>query len=110
MNSVHFLRTSRLCMLTGLLALFAFGGDIIADSLADAHGDHCASQTSQSGSHHEKAPCSHCSCAVHNGFVVASTVAISVTGASGVFLFVVSTDQSAPVGSPAAIDHPPQLA
>jgi len=97
-------------MLAGFLALFAFTGDIAADSLADARGNHCASQTSQSDSHHEKAPCAHCSCALHNGFVVASTVAISVTGASGVSLFVVSTDQSAPARLPAAIDHPPQLA
>ena len=54
MNPVTFARTSRFYMLTGLFALFAFGGDIVADSLADARGDHCVSQSSQSDSDHEK--------------------------------------------------------
>ncbi len=105
-----FARTSRFYVLTGLLALFTFGGDIVADSLADARGDHCVSQSSQSDSDHEKSPCSHCSCAVHNGSVVASIASVNVTGTSRVSFFVANYDQSAPVGLPAAIDHPPQLA
>lgn len=102
-------RTSRFYVLTGLLALFAFGGDIVVDSLADVCADHCVSQSSQSDSDHEKSPCSHCSCAVHNGSVVALTASVSVFGASTVSFFVANGDQSAPVGLPAAIDHPPQL-
>jgi|SRR5215468_3332240 len=91
-------------------ALFAFAGDIVADSLADARGDHCVSESSQSDSHHEKSPCSHCSCAIHNGSAVAFSDAINVADASGASLFAVSGDESAPGGVPAAIDHPPQLA
>ena len=92
-------------------ALFAFAGDIVADSLADVRGDHCVSHSSQSDSHHEKkSPCSHCSCAVYNGSAVAFSDAVNVADASRASLFAVSRDESAPVGVPAAIDHPPQLA
>ena len=104
-----FVRTSRFYVLTGLLALFAFGGDIVADAVADMRGDHCVSESSSSDSQHEKSPCSHCSCAVHNGSAVASTASVNVTGTSRVSFFVTNYDQSAPVGLPAAIDHPPQL-
>jgi len=90
--------------------LFAFAGDIVADSIADMRGDHCISENSQSDSHHEKSPCSHCSCAIHNGSAVAFSDALNVADASGASLFAVSGDHSAPVGVPAAIDHPPQLA
>jgi len=92
------------------LALFAFAGDIVADSFADLRGDHCVSESSQSDSHHEKGPCAHCSCAVHNGSAVAFSDAVSVAAGSGASLFAVSRNQSAPAGVPAAIDHPPQLA
>jgi hypothetical protein len=109
-RSVTFVRTSRFYLLTGLLALFAFGGDIVADAVADACGDHCLSQNSASDAGHEKTPCSHCSCAVHNGFAVASTTTLNLTGASEGSLFIFADSQSAPPGLPAAIDHPPQLA
>jgi hypothetical protein len=91
-------------------ALCAFAGDIAADSIADVCIDHCVSQSSQSDSHHEKSPCSHCSCAVHNGWAVAFSDAVNVADASGASLLAVSRDESTPVGVPAAIDHPPQLA
>jgi hypothetical protein len=91
-------------------ALFAFAGDIVADSIADLQGDHCICESSQSDSHHEKVPCSHCACAVHNGSAVAFSDAVNVADPSGASLFAVSRDESAPVGVRAAIDHPPQLA
>lgn len=100
---------SRLYILTGLLTLFAFCGDIIADSVADACCDHCASQTSQSDSTHPKAPCSNCACAFHNSALVASNSSVSVRYAPDVATFVVISDETAPPGLPAAIDHPPQL-
>jgi len=103
-------RSSKIFVLSALLALFAFTGDIVADSLADARGDHCVSQTSQSDSHHEKTPCSHCSCAVHNGNVIASTASVDVSGAFTAWLFCLIIQAQAPIGLPAAIDHPPQLA
>jgi hypothetical protein len=102
-------RTSRLFVFTGFLGLFAFGGDIVVDSIADLRGDHCTSQCSQSDSQHEKAPCSHCSCAVHNGMVITSTAAVHVTGAFQVSIFFRASNQSALTGLSAAIDHPPQL-
>jgi hypothetical protein len=97
-------------MLTGFVTLFTFVGDIVADSIADLRGDHCTSQCSQSDPQHEKAPCSHCSCAVHNGTVIASTATLDIGDAFEVFTFVAATEQSSPSGAPAAIDHPPQLA
>ena len=100
----------RFLRLFAAFALFALAGDIVADSLADLQGDQCVSESSQSDSHQEKTPCSHCSCAVHNGSVVAFSEAVNVADASGGSLFAVSRDESAPVGVPAAIDHPPQLA
>jgi len=90
--------------------LVAFAGDIVADSFADLRGDHCVSQNSQGDSQHEKSPCAHCSCAVHNGTVIASTVAVGISGVFGASVFFATSEQSAPDGLPAAIDHPPQLA
>ena len=107
---MRFAGTSRLLALTGVVALCAFAGDIIADSIADLRGDHCISQSSQSDSQHEKAPCAHCSCAVHNGTVITSTLTVDIGGAFVASLFYPTSDQSPPDGSPAAIDHPPQLA
>lgn len=110
MNLMEFLRRSRLYALTGFLVLFAFGGDIVADSIADVCGDHCISQSSQSDSHHEKTPCSHCLCSVHNGTVIAANNGVHVSADFQVSAFVLTSDQSALAGLPAAIDHPPQLA
>ena len=110
MNSMRFPGTPRLFALTGLIALCAFAGDVVADSIADLRGDHCVCQSSQSDSHHEKTPCSHCSCAVHNGTVITSTLTVDIAGAFPASVFYPTGEQSAPDGLPAAIDHPPQLA
>jgi hypothetical protein len=110
MNSMRFLGIPRLFALTGLIALCAFAGDVVADSIADLRGDHCVCQSSQSDSHHEKTPCSHCSCAVHNGTVITSTLTVDIVGAFPPSVFYPTGQQSAPDGLPAAIDHPPQLA
>jgi len=107
---MRFAGRSRLFALTGFVALVAFTGDIIADSIADLRGDHCVSQSSQGDSQHEKSPCAHCSCAVHNGTVIASTVVVDISGAFGAPIFFSVSEQSARDGLPAAIDHPPQLA
>jgi hypothetical protein len=107
---MRFVRTSRLFALIGIVVFCGFAGDIVADSIADLRGDHCASQCSDSDPQHEKAPCSHCSCAVHNGTVITSTAAVHIIGALQVSILFPASDQSAPTGLPAAIDHPPQLA
>jgi hypothetical protein len=103
-------RTSRLLAWAGVIVFCAFVGDMIADSIADAYGDHCISQTSQSGSQHEKTPCSHCSCCVHSGSAIVSSSAPQISGALQPSVFVPALERSAPDGIAASIDHPPQLA
>src|SRR5215510_6446327 len=107
---MNLLRTSRFRLLTALFVLFAFGGDIVADSIVDALGEHCVAHASPSDSHHEKTPCSHCSCAVHNGSVIAGNNGVHVSADVQPSVFILIGDESARVGPPAAIDHPPQLA
>ena len=107
---MNLLRISRLRVLAALCVLLAFGGDIVADSIVDALGEHCAVQTCPSDSHHEKTPCSHCSCAVHNGSVIAGNNSMHVSADIQPSVFILISDESAQVGPPAAIDHPPQLA
>jgi len=107
---MRFADTSRLFALTGFFALCAFAGDIVTDSIADLQGEHCVSQSSQTDSQHEKAPCGHCSCAVHNGTVITSTLAVDIAGAVTGSVFLPIGEQPAPDGLPATIDHPPQLA
>jgi hypothetical protein len=92
------------------VALLNFAGDIVADSIADARGDHCVSETSHSDSQHEKTPCSHCSCAIHVGAVVITNSTMRVGRGLPAAVFVFIADESAPRAVPAAIDHPPQLA
>src|SRR5262245_54338850 len=106
---MHAIRTSRLIALIGIVVFCVFAGDIVADSIADLRGEHCSSQCSQSESQHEKGPCSHCSCAVHNGTVIASTTTLDISDAFGVFTFFAATEQSPPSGVSAVIDHPPQV-
>ena len=103
------LRTSRLRLLAGLVVLFAFAGDIVADSIVDARGGHCATETCPADSDHEKTPCSHCSCAVHNGSVIAANNGVRVGADVQPSVFILISDETALVGPPAAIDHPPQL-
>ena len=107
---MNLLRTSRFSLLAALVVLFAFGGDIVADSIVDALGEHCAAQTCPSESHHEKTPCSHCSCAVHNGSVIAGNNSVQFNADVQPSVFILVGDESARVGPPTAIDHPPQLA
>ena len=107
---MRLLGTSRIHLLAGFVVLFAFGGDIVADSIVDARGEHCAAETCPADSHHEKAPCSHCSCAVHNGSVIAANSGVIVSGDFQPSVFILISDESVQVGPRAAIDHPPQLA
>src|SRR2546421_3337695 len=107
---MYFLRVSSVIRAAAFVALLNFAGDIVADSIADARGNHCVSQTSHSDSQHEKTPCSHCSCAVHVGAVVITNSAVRVSRDFQESVFILTGDESAPRGLPAAIDHPPQLA
>jgi hypothetical protein len=107
---MQFLGISSLIRAAAFVALLNFAGDIVADSIADVRGNHCVSETSHSGSQHEKTPCSHCSCAVHVGAVVITNSAVRVSRDFQESVFILIGDESAPRALPAAIDHPPQLA
>ena len=107
---MSFVSAARLRVLAGFLALFAFAGDIVADSIVDAQCEHCAGQTCPADSNHEKTPCSHCSCAVHNGSVIAANNGVHVSADVQPSVFILISDESVLAGPPAAIDHPPQLA
>src|ERR1043166_8871609 len=104
------IRTSRLFALIGIVVFCLFAGDIVADSIAELCSDHCTSQCSQSDPQHEKAPCAHCSCAVHNGSVIAANNGVHISAEVRPSVFILISDESARVGPPAAIDQPPQLA
>jgi hypothetical protein len=103
-------RANRIIQFVAFLSALCFAGDIVADSIIDSRGEHCAVQTCPSDSQHEKTPCSHCSCAVHNGSVIAVTNGVHVSVDAQLSVFILVGDESASVGPPAAIDHPPQLA
>ena len=103
-------RTARIMKLVACSAALCFAGDIVADSIVDASGEHCAVQTCPADSHHEKTPCSHCACAVHNGSVIAANNGVNVSVDVQPSVFILISDESAQVGPRAAIDHPPQLA
>jgi hypothetical protein len=95
--------------LAAFFAVLCFAGDIVADAIADARGNHCISQSSHSSSQHDKTPCSHCSCAVHVGAVVITNSAVRVSSDFQESVFILIGDESPPRALPAAIDHPPQL-
>ena len=103
-------RAAPIMKLVACFAALCFAGDIVADSIVDASGEHCAAQTCPADSHDEKTPCSHCSCAVHNGSVIAANNGVHVSAEVQPSVFILIGDEPARVGPPAAIDHPPQLA
>lgn len=94
----------------GLLAILLFSGDLVADAVADLSQGHCTSETSQSGPSHDKAPCSHCSCAIHIGAVVVADFAMSLGSDLRPEAFLHGDDEARPRRLAASIDHPPQLA
>src|SRR5262245_66484111 len=92
------LRTPRLRLLAALFILFAFSGDVVADSIIDALGEHCDAQTCPSDSHHDNAPCSHSSCSVHNGSVIAGDNGVHVSADIQPSAFIFIRDESAQIG------------
>ena len=101
---------SRILRGLALFALVLFGGDIVVDEIADLHGEHCVTQSSQSGGHDEKGPCSHCSCATHSGTIVVAdaNVSIAVDPGTTAFFELRMLDRVPKLAF--AIEHPPQLA
>jgi hypothetical protein len=92
-----------------LLALLLFVGDLMADSVAELCELRCASETSQSSSSHEKAPC-HCTCAGHIGAVIATDFAMRLGSDLQPGSSLPGADEATPPRLAASIDHPPQLA
>jgi hypothetical protein len=98
-------RVQRLLLLTALLSLFVFTGDIVVDAVADMQGHPCE-QTSQTS---KQSPCTVCDCVVHCGAVLfAAAEPLSALKLSPIDFSLLDTHQ--PVSAlPVAIDHPPQL-
>ena len=101
-------RNKAMLMLTALLALFVFTGDLVADEVCKVTGACCTSETQGSEGDHG---CPACACAVQSGAVV-RTEATALVPACAMQVEMVFTgeDGAAPDGVRAAIDHPPQLA
>ncbi len=91
------------------MALFAFAGDLAADAISDAMGDHCNAQSSDASSGPEKSPCSHFACSACGGAMVMAEGPMRMSKSSEL-AGTLSPDTSArPVRRTASIDHPPQL-
>ncbi len=102
---MRFVHNSRLFLLTGFVALFAFGGDLVVDAVCDVEGHPCK-QTSQTSS---QGDCTGCDCAVHCGAALfAESDGLSLLSLT-VVDFSPAEDFQAINALPAAIDHPPQL-
>jgi hypothetical protein len=106
---MSFLRIPAIIRVVALSAVLILAGDIIADSISDARGGHCFSQTLPSHPDHQKAPCSHCSCAVHNGAVALTDFTVRLnTDLQSAAVLPLGNDV-APPPLVSSIDHPPQL-
>ena len=92
-----------------MFAFFVFTGDLVADAVEDATGAYvaCLAQ-SQSGGHNSSPACS--GCVNHTGAALANCTAVVVVANDGAGAPVTEKIEYCEVGSPAAIDHPPQLA
>ena len=98
-------RVQRMLLLTALLSLFGFTGDIVADSVVDTRGHPCE-QTSQTT---KQSPCTVCDCVVHCGAVLfAAAEPFSAPKPLPLDFSLLDTLQAVST-LPVAIDHPPQL-
>lgn len=90
-------------LLCAFFALFVVTGDLIADAVHDASGA-CVTE-SQDGDH---ASCPACGCSLHTGAALALDRPAFFLPVNRVTFLADDTAQKA-IGSPAEIDHPPQL-
>ncbi len=99
-------RIQRVRLFAALFACAVFGGYLAADAIADSmHG--CAAESSQSsGTDDGCVMCFNCS---HGGALVGLEAMTSLAVAPVEGGRVVTADEHALDGPPAAIDHPPQL-
>ena len=103
---VRLFRQRAFTLVTALFAFFVFSGDLAADALADIWGEHCEKSSQDSP---EKGPCSHCSCAAHNGAMAIAESLVSVSKQAQPREFLPATHVAVPPRLPTPIDHPPQL-
>jgi hypothetical protein len=106
---MKFLHGKRFLRVLALFALLLFVGDLVAESVEELCAMRCASETSQSSSSQDKAPC-HCTCAGHIGAVIATDFAMRLGGDLQTASYLSSADEVTPPRLAVSIDHPPQLA
>ena len=99
-------RNRTLLLLSGLLALLVFGGDVLDDVWTPPGAALCGPQNSdqQSGGSTKTSSTTH-----DDTVVVETPSAALIAPILGLFVYL-DLDQQAPVGAVRAIDHPPQLA
>lgn len=93
-------------VLIAAVALIAFGGDMAADSFCKTVG--CSEMSTPSSHQDGEDSCDHCICATH-ATTLPIPPSIGLATPDALESSVVIAEQQAPEGSPAAIDHPPQL-
>ncbi len=90
-------------LLCAFFAFFVVTGDLVADAVHDASGA-CVSEA-QTGDH---GSCPACGCSLHTGSAIALDRPVFFLPPQRVTLLADDAVQTA-IGSPAEIDHPPQL-
>lgn len=96
-----------LLMLSALLALLVFSGDVL-DDVWNFAGAATAHSSQSSGQHKGGSPKTNA--ASHDDTVVLNSPLGSLAPALASAVQYLDVDEDAPVGAPPAIDHPPQLA
>jgi hypothetical protein len=104
---MRLLRTSRLSLLAGLVALFAFGCDVL-DDVCDRGCRVVASQVSQSSGQH-KGTCPNFAGHNHDEAAIIASSFVPLSMPTPELLDWPVATERAPSGMPASIDHPPQL-
>jgi len=102
------LRRARLLRAFALFAMFAFVGDLAADSLANVCELRCGAESSQSPREHEKGPC-QCICTTHAQAVIAIDFAMRFEAGQQPESYLPGFDAAIPPRLAVSIDHPPQL-
>jgi hypothetical protein len=100
-----FIHSKSLRIICALFALFVITGDLVADAVHDATGA-CVTE-SQSGNCDSCPACA--GCAIHAATALAVDSSRVIIPAAGDGKYILETIEKYAIGSPRAIDHPPQL-
>jgi hypothetical protein len=104
-RTMSFFRHRSFQILCAFFSFLVITSDLVADGIHEASGG-CATE-SQTGSHES---CPNCACPLHNGSAVMLDAIVFVAPAADATGLVSSPDDPSAIGTPPAIDHPPQLA